>query len=514
MNKERTFLYNALLLIGVSLAMRTIGMYFNVYISNKIGAEAMGVYSLVGGVYGFGITLATSGINLAVMRLISKDLGVNKNISTISSMKKCLIYATFFGVLSGTVLLSTSKIIAYYWLDDLRTIKSLRILAISLPFIALSSALNGYFTAIRKSYKNAITVFLEQLIKIAITVFLLLRILPEGIENACISLALGTLGAEILSFLSIAILYIKEKKQTPYTLYGNKTTKNHLRSRELFSITLPIAFSSYIRSALISIEHSLIPQGLRKFGASYEISLAAYGTLQSMVFPAILFPAVFLTSFSSLLIPELSESQATQNNNKIKKIISSTIRITLIFGIGTAGIIFNFSDELGEILYHSAPNAGTYMLMMAPLIPIMYLDSMIDVMLKGLGQQVYSMIVNIIDSFLSVILVWSVVPKFGVAGYIVVIYICELMNASLSFARLIAKSKSKIDIINWIFKPLMAIIGSVAIIRIITLLIDTYNSFQLCFSIIFTIIMYLILLLGLFAILPSEIRLFKVQRNK
>ena len=186
----------------------------------------------------------------------------------------------------------------------------------------------------------------------------------------------------------------------------------------------------------------------------------------------------------------------------------------MIFGIGTAGIIFNFSNELGKILYRSAPNAGTYMLMMAPLIPIMYLDSITDVMLKGLGQQVYSMIVNIIDSFLSVILVWLIIPKLGVPGYIVVIYICEFMNASLSIARLISKSKLKIDIINWILKPLLAIIGAISIIRIITILIDTYTSFQLCFAIITTVIIYLILLLGLFAILPYEIKLFKTQRNK
>lgn len=510
MQKKQTFLYNALLLIGVSLAMRTIGMYFNVYISNKVGAEAMGIYSLISGIYGFGITLATSGINLAVTRLVSQTSGENKTASSKVIMRMCLLHAVFFGVLAAILLTSLSEYIAYYWLDDIRTIKPLRILAISLPFIALSSALNGYFTAIRKAYKNAVTVFAEQLIKIFISVFLLLKILPDGIEYACIALALGSLGAEIISFLSITFLYIKEKKFKSSQTRDIKNNRSKYSIYYLLSITLPIALSSYIRSGLLSIEHSLIPSGLRKFGASYETSLASYGTLQSMVFPTILFPAVFLTSFSSLLVPELSESQATENCAKIKNIISKTIRITLIFGIGTAGIIFFFADELGNILYSTSPIAGIYMAMVAPLIPIMYLDSMTDVMLKGLGQQFYSMVVNIIDSFLSVILVWLLVPKLGISGYIAIIYCCELINASLSIARLISVSKIKIDIINWILKPLLATVGAISIIRIISkMFIGTYNSFYLCIAIICTIVIYLFLLLGLFAILPNEIRKIK-----
>jgi hypothetical protein len=35
-------------------------------------------------------------------------------------------------------------------LGDMRTLRSLRVLALSLPFISLSSALSGYFTGIRK----------------------------------------------------------------------------------------------------------------------------------------------------------------------------------------------------------------------------------------------------------------------------------------------------------------------------------------------------------------------------
>ena len=75
MKNIRRFLLNALLLCGVSLLMRTVSVSFNVYVSNKAGAEAMGLYSLLSGVYGFALTLATSGIHITVVRMISDALG-------------------------------------------------------------------------------------------------------------------------------------------------------------------------------------------------------------------------------------------------------------------------------------------------------------------------------------------------------------------------------------------------------------------------------------------------------
>ncbi|HOA85300.1 MAG TPA: MATE family efflux transporter, partial [Bacillota bacterium] len=113
MRKSKAFLYNALLLVAVSLIMRTVGIYFNVYISNRIGAVAMGVYSLVGGIYGFGITLATSGVNLAVTRLVSEALGREQPGEIRRIMSRCVIYASSFGLLAAVLLLTLSETIAY-----------------------------------------------------------------------------------------------------------------------------------------------------------------------------------------------------------------------------------------------------------------------------------------------------------------------------------------------------------------------------------------------------------------
>ncbi len=69
----KKFLINGLVLTFTSLIMRSIAMIFNIYISNKIGAEAVGLFSLVMSIYLFFVTIATSGLNLACTYLVAEQ---------------------------------------------------------------------------------------------------------------------------------------------------------------------------------------------------------------------------------------------------------------------------------------------------------------------------------------------------------------------------------------------------------------------------------------------------------
>ena len=58
--KKHTFLKNAFILTATSLLLRTVGMFFRVYMSGKIGAEGMGLYQLIFSIYVLASTFATS----------------------------------------------------------------------------------------------------------------------------------------------------------------------------------------------------------------------------------------------------------------------------------------------------------------------------------------------------------------------------------------------------------------------------------------------------------------------
>ena len=60
-----------------------------------------------------------------------------------------------------------------------------------------------------------------------------------------------------------------------------------------------------------------------------------------------------------------------------------------------------------------------------------------DGCLRGLGQQTRCMAINVFDATLGVVLVWVLLPRFGLAGYIFILYFNECVNFTLSFTLLL-----------------------------------------------------------------------------
>ena len=64
MKRTKKFLINGSILTITNIIMRSIGMVFGIYVSNKIGSEAVGTFDLVMSVYMLAITIATSGLKI------------------------------------------------------------------------------------------------------------------------------------------------------------------------------------------------------------------------------------------------------------------------------------------------------------------------------------------------------------------------------------------------------------------------------------------------------------------
>ena len=129
----------------------------------------------------------------------------------------------------------------------------------------------------------------------------------------------------------------------------------------------------------------------------------------------------------------------------MNRIASEAMGATLAYSTVAAVLLSLFSEELGYAVYDSY-EAGRYIGVLALIVPIMYMDHVTDSMLKGVGEQVYSMWVNISDSVLSVLLVWFLIPRLGIMGYALVIVIMEGYNFTLSLLRLRRRLRIRLDI--------------------------------------------------------------------
>lgn len=458
MTEFRRFLRNALVLVGASLLMRSISLLFGAFVSRQVGAEGMGLFALVGSVYGFAVTLATSGIQLAVTRLCAaaQERGDLSRMAAV--LRHAALYAALFGGLSAVLLFSFAAPIGTVLLGDARTVPSLRLLSASLFPIALSSVFSGYFTAVRRVYRNALAQVFEQGVRIALTVWGLMALAPAGLEYACLALVGGSALSELCSFFFQAVQYLFDrKKHFQPTRVPLQRPVFHL----LLVSALPLAISAYARSGLVTLEHILIPLCLSAHG-NREAALASYGTLHSMAIPAILYPTAVSGVFAGLLVPEVAARQAKGEWGRVRYITERAVTFTLFFAVGCAGALMSAAGEIGDVLYGSR-EAGRFIFLLAPVIPVMYADTTVDSVLKGLGYQVYSMGVNIADAALSVLLVLCLLPHTGAVGYVAVVILAEVFNFTLSAGKLRRVCPFRVPVYRFLLAPLLAAVGAAAL---------------------------------------------------
>lgn len=446
--KSKLFLINGAILTSASLLMKFAALIFNIYISNQIGSEAVGVFSLVMAVYLFFITVATSGLNIAVTVIVSEKFALNKNQQAIKAIRTCIFFSLLLGTAAGGLILLFSNFITSKCLHNMVSSRPLFYIAIGLPFIAMSSCISSYFTTIRKAYKNAISQVFEFTIKIFATIILLKINISNGVEAICISLIWADVISEICSFTLIFILYIidiKLKKLEDIRSFGQRIN--------ILKIAFPVAVTSYIRSGLSTLKQLIIPTQLEKSGISCSRALSQYGMINGMVLPVITFPTVFTDSYSMLLIPEFSTYVAQKNYKAINYIANKIFKITCAFTMCICSIFFIFSNDLGLAIYNNI-EIGYYFKIFTPFIFFMYMDHIIDCILKGLNKQFGVMCCNILDLSITTCFIYFLLPVLGIKGYVLSIFFSEVLNFSISLFQLFKYSGIKPNLIDWIVVPL------------------------------------------------------------
>lgn len=433
MKTLKLFVLNTFILLISSVILQIITLFFNIYISNTIGEEAVGVFALVMSVYTFGITLASAGINIASTRVVSEELACKNEVGAKKVANRCVLFSLIFGVCASFIFFIFADFISVNCLHNRIDKKVIYLICVALPFISMSSAVNGYFTAVRRVYKNAFAKLGEELVKIACAVTFFKTFMPNSAGSACYTLILADVISEVSSFLHLYILYLRDKQEA---LLESRYKDLDSYNRRILRITIPVALTSYLRSGLSTIKQLIIPSSLQRSGMNASNSLISYGIVNGMAMPIIMFPVILVTSFSGLLVPEFSRYYTQGRYKKIRSVSSIILISTLIFSIIIAVFIFVFSDELSTMIYNKTEIAK-YLRILAPLIVIMYLDIVIDSILKGLDAQVDVMITNIFDCIISIAFIYFLVPILGFSGYIISIFVCEVVDFTLSGYRLL-----------------------------------------------------------------------------
>ena len=433
MDKEGIFLqrkmpifYSAILLTGVNLLLRLAGTSFQVYISGRIGAAGVGLLQLVLSIGGMSMTAGMAGIRTATMYLTAEELGKNKPGNVHWILKGCGIYSILCSGAVGLAVYLAAPTLAAGWIGDGRTVDALRLIALFLPITCLCGVMTGYFTAANRIGTLAAVEVAEQLCSMAFTLGALTLWAGHDPGRSCTAVVLGSCAGACLTFFCLLILRLRENVNA-----ANRTAVG----RRLMDTAIPLALADDMKAGINTAENLMVPKRLALYPGADD-PLALFGTVSGMVFPILMFPAAILFGLAELLIPELARCAAAGSRGRISYLVQRSLKVAMLYGLFFCGLLFLLAEDLCVALYDN-PEAGRYLRLYALLAPMLYCDAITDAMTKGLGQQKVCVRYNILTSTLDVIILYLLLPKYGMFGYFLSFFVTHLINFLLSLRRLL-----------------------------------------------------------------------------
>ena len=449
MNK-RAFYQNTAVMTATSLLLRLLGIVFRIFISNRVGAEGMGLYQLVFSVYILGATFATGGLVTAVTCLVAQRLTCSDSRGVRRLMRISILLCIGVGGVSALLLYVGAPLIGG-WMGDFRAVPAIAISGIALPFIGVSACIKGYFMARRKAWPPCLSQIVEQSVRIGGILWMLSTYWDGSLAGACVIIIVGDALSETVACVYLFFAYRRDRKQLPQSTH----TTSQRALKPLLNIALPLTAGRYLTTVLRTVENFLVPACLTLYTHSKALSLAQFGAVKGMALPLIFFPSALLMTLSGLLIPELSDAHALGHRRQVTRLTERTLHVTLLGSILVGGLFTVLGRPLGDLLYHDSL-VGMLLQILGPLTPVMYLDSVVSGMLKGLNQQVHSLWFAVADSVVRIGLIYLLLPHFGLTGFLYVMLVSNLLTATLSTSRLLAVSRTPMNWGRWVIRPAFA----------------------------------------------------------
>ena len=157
MKRKTLFIKNAAVLTVVSLLLKTAGMVLRVWLSARLLGEGLGLYQLIVSVYLLVSKPLTAGFETAVTKIGSEGLRRSDRV-----VRSALLLALPAALIVGSGVMILADYVAAILLCDARAALSLRVLAFSIPFMAMSAVMKGYFISVRNTLPHSITQLIEQ----------------------------------------------------------------------------------------------------------------------------------------------------------------------------------------------------------------------------------------------------------------------------------------------------------------------------------------------------------------
>lgn len=352
--KKRNILQNSMIATVCIILCKIIGLIYVIPFNAMISKSAGALYSYAYNIYVIFLSLSTTGVPLAVSKMVSEydSLEYYDTRDRVYKISMKLIF--LIGLLCFVVMVVFARPMAYFIIGDAvgnNTVTDvatvIRIISLALLIVPPLSVVRGYLQGHNYITESSVSNVIEQFVRVI--VILLGCILIIKVFNLDEKLAIGVavFSASISAFASY--LYLKYKMfQNKDKFNGKYDVKNaekkitsKMIAKDVFLCALPFIIVEVLKSAYATVDTVTIVRGLTNLGYSVldaETTFSVIATWGNKLCTVVISVAI---GISMSLIPSVAGDYVKGHMDKVNEKYNSSMLLLLITTLPmTLGIFF------------------------------------------------------------------------------------------------------------------------------------------------------------------------------
>ncbi|MDR0326120.1 MAG: oligosaccharide flippase family protein [Oscillospiraceae bacterium] len=403
MRQKNAAWHGALLLTAVSLFSQILAFFYRVWLARLISAEAIGLYQLVIPAYAIIMSLCVSGFTVAVSRLTASYAALGRTRAIRQAVNTARAGYLVMVLAVSLVIIPLSDTISVTLLGDARCRLGLILL---LPCIVLTGWENvhkNYFYGRKNVIPPSISEVLEQTVRVASILGLLLFFSPAYEETQVGLIVLGMVISEVVSAALLTVLYRRDKRRWPVPAPEDTHEPDMLGT--VRKIAVPVAAANLLTNLIGSANSIIIPGRLIISGVDSSEALSAFGIAFGMTMPLLLLPLVFSGSIGTVMLPRLAENAAVRDFAAIRRQIKTALLAAAAAVSLCTAILIPFGADIARTLFQN-PDAGRYMVPLAVATVFICFETLLGTFLNALGKQKDTAANFIFAGIVQLVLTW------------------------------------------------------------------------------------------------------------
>ncbi len=342
--KKNSFLEGAFVATFSILLCKILGLLYVIPFYGMIGNKGGALYSYAYSIYAIFLSLSTSGIPVAVSKLVSEynALGQYSLKEKIYKMASNIIM--IIGLTAFILLFIFAENIAYMFIGNIQggnTIEdvtiAIRVVSVALLVVPQQSILRGYLQGHKMITTTSISNLLEQAVRVVVIVagsYISVKVLNLPINFA---VYIAVFSATIAALSSYIYLKIKIHKNRSQFLVEDTKEKVNVRRRDLlkkiFFYALPFVIIDLIRSLFGMVDSFTVVKTMVNIGYDVNVAETTLGVVATWASKLNMIVASVALGLVTSLIPNVSGSFAKKDMKDVNEKINQSYKSILFIAI-------------------------------------------------------------------------------------------------------------------------------------------------------------------------------------